>query len=242
VKRYFLIAILIGMSLDSTDAINQKLVMALESSLDGALKNDRTIELKLGTDFLDRRGTVIFLSRKLGKKRMIELARSGEKELPILFLPHWNAWVTEVNSRKTSETWIFGQYVNAALASENDVEDWHTHNDIGEDWISPEKKLERSLGWTVPSVDDLFRTYNKSIHRHANFKAVIANIYGTTSYWYDGSHYPKSIDVESALEEEAEKLYEEVSKSSIQGLEKTIGKHKGLIKLEFHPYPPAKAR
>lgn len=221
-------------------AMGQEQVAALQASLDGALQDDPPIVLVVGTDFSAEPGTVIFLSRDAGMRRMVALARSGEPELSMLFLPRWEAWITETKVRMPDETRIDTRYIAAALAREVEVELWHTHNDIGEELVDAEERRKRSLRWAMPSAEDFLQLceFARDIP-NAGARGVVAGIYGVTEYWNDDPQWAQPLYVRFALRNEAEQLNHRVGDESIAGLQKFAGAHRGVMRLRFTPVPGA---
>lgn len=219
-------------------ASNHLTVEALQSLLDSILQDDGQIVLTEGTDFLAPPGTVIFLSRELGMERMVSFARAGEPELSMLFLPNWEAWITETVERKIAENIIDTRYTTAALVAGMEVELWHTHNDIGETLTDEEKLRKRSLQWTMPSSADLNQLYAFATEiPEAKFRGVIANIYGVTSYWNDNPLWAQSTFIKFVIEEEANWLNMKASELSVTELGSFAENHEGFMRIQFQPVP-----
>ena len=235
--RMFLVFI-VGCLLISSEVWYQQSVKALQYSLNFALEDDELIILTPGTDFLASPGTVIFLPRKLGMERMIKLARTGEPELSMLFIPRWEAWITDTVVREIYENRIDIKYALAALASEIDTELWHTHNDIGEELTDERERQKRSLRWTMPSSADLNQIYEFArIIPDAKFSGVIAHIYGTTTYWNDSPSWTQPTYVSYAIKEEAKRINWEAGELHVSQLQEFAQKHDGFMKLWFEPAP-----
>jgi hypothetical protein len=211
-------------------------LIALEKSLDSALENDEPIQLTESTDFYAPHGAVIFLSRKAGTERMIAIARSGEPELCMVFLPQWNAWITDTKTRKPDESRIEPRYIVAALGAGMDVEGWHTHNNLGQSVSSEEEAWKRSIRWTMPSPEDLIQLY--SLAREipgGKLKGVVASIYGTMTYWNDDPSWAAPQYVRHAIRNEGHKLNLQAGEVPLGGLSKYAKAHKGFVKLKFEP-------
>src|SRR5262245_54454236 len=74
----------------------------LQNQLNFALDEKEKVNLRLGYDFEERAGAVIYLNRDAGVRQLINLARRGADEVGLLFLPRRDAWVTMSISRSSN--------------------------------------------------------------------------------------------------------------------------------------------
>jgi hypothetical protein len=207
----------------------------LENSLNRAFP-DAPIKLKIGTDFEDQAGTVIFISREQGMEKMVSIAREAKPELSILFLPARQAWIAISKSRETEQVESDKRYIEAALMTEEEVELWHTHNDEGVSEISEEKHKKLSMMWAMPYTDDFVQIYKYAREiPNSKLTGVVANIYGITIYKSNDPELGNAIYKKSAVMNEAEQLRLSVENASPSDLENLASSHKGFIKLTFLP-------
>lgn len=216
-------------------ASDHKSLAKLQATLDGALEDDEAINLVASTDFLSPPGSVIFTSRAEGSRRMVALARSGEPELSMLFLPRWKAWITDTTVRMRDRARIDTRYATAALVLDMEAELWHTHNNVGDELADDHKLFKQSLRWTMPSSDDLLQLYEfKRDIPGARLRGVIASIYGLTMYGGpDDPSWAQALYVRFALRTEAEKLHDEAGELSVKKLSGYARAHDGFMRLEF---------
>jgi hypothetical protein len=219
-------------------------VIRLQSILNNALQDNPPIVFTEGIDFKSPPGTIVFLSRKSGIEKMIKLARAGEPELSIIFLPRWKAWITVTTIRNFDETKIDSKYVFAALASKMETELWHTHNDIGQELAHYEGCRKRSLQWIMPSPQDLLQLYGfvKDSPPGARLRGVIASIYGVLTYWNDDPLWAQATYINYALIMEGHKLNREAGKLLIGEFQSFAQAYKGFIRLRFEPAPKSIGR
>ncbi len=210
----------------------------LQRLLDSTFFDDKPIMLTRGADFTAKAGTVIFLSRKLGTERMVKLARSGEPELAMLYLPKWDAWITETEVRTVNTTRIDLRFLSAAIGSGIDVELWHTHNDVGPELYSDEEIRKRSMSWTMPSATDMVQLYEfeRQVKGNAKICGVIANIYGVTTFLTDASLWQREPPtVGYALNGEGYSLNFKAGEVKLPELQEFARTYKGLVRLKFEP-------
>ena len=234
--RVILVALFVSATGAKADG-NRDDLSALQSSLDSALTDDAPISLSLGDDFTGPAGTVIFLSREEGAKRMIALARAGEDELAVMYLPEFGAWIIATMVRKSDEVSLDSRYAVAAIALKTDVELWHTHNDIGPELLSEALSERRSIGWAMPSKEDMINIYSfESLTDDAKVTGAIAGIYGVTRFWTDDSLWEiEPIHVGYKLMGEAYTMYYKVGEITLVQLCGFARQYRGLIRLEFEP-------
>jgi hypothetical protein len=206
----------------------------LEKRLDQIMADDKPIVLTLGSDFLQAPGTVIFLSRKAGIAILIALARSDEPELAMLYLPEWEVWITQTRVRNKADLRIDGRYVQAAMVAGLKVEYWHTHNSFTPDILTAEERYQRSIQWTMPSPVDLRQFYDLSRDiPGARMLWFIASTHGITTYWNDDKEWATPIYVRSAVQNEADQLYNKTGKLALKDLPQFAASHKGFVSLKF---------
>jgi hypothetical protein len=128
----------------------------------------------------------------------------------------------------------------AALATEPMTECWHTHNNVGEP-VSRARSLRRSVQWTFPSPDDLLHLYVLAREiPEANFRCVIANIYGLTSFWNDEPEWAGPLYLRFAIRAEGKKLYDDAYRLQVRNLKEFMENYRGSFKLSFEPFEPGK--
>jgi hypothetical protein len=232
VKRLLALALcslLLSGCLGSTHRLTQ-----LQNLLDSAVQTDETIVLKPGNDFTSTPGTVIFLSRREGMKRMVELARKGEDELAMLYLPEWKAWITETKYRAPDEARIDIKFLAAALELDMETEHWHTHNNVQRIEPSPEELKKRGLQSTMPSPEDLRQYYLFCNHYPgAKFSGVIVSIHGALKYWNYDPEWAVPQYIGFAVLQDAHQLHFRVSDVSPNNLPEFARSYTGHVKLNF---------
>lgn len=235
-KRYVTLLAILATSFLTQGCAHQR-YHALERSLTLAHDSDTPLALKLGSDFLDTPGTIIFRSRREGLQHLIELARAGEPELFMIYLPMRKAWLTASTVREIDTVRLNSRYVVAALLSEPRVEIWHTHNNIGHETdLGKKRKLERA--WTMPSTGDLLQMYDY-MHEipSKTFRGCIAHIHGTTCYWNDTLNWAQPIYVRWALLLEGDRLIDDAMNQDIADLKKFAKKHEGVFRIKVTLMP-----
>ena len=222
-------------------AATHRSVHALESALNAALEDDDPITLVEGTDFESLPGTVIFVSRNEGRRRMIAIARAGDPELCMLFIPSWEAWITVTTVRRMDEAWSESKYTQAVLALQRGSEFWHTHNNLPDPEHAPrdaEEVRQQALWWTMPWISDLHQIYDfEHDMPFVRFRGVVAHIYGTTTYFRDenlSEEWAQPIYIRFALGKEAENLRIKAgNNTSLQDLKEFAATYRGIIRLSF---------
>jgi hypothetical protein len=212
-------------------------VEKLSAILNEALTDDEPIKLVLGTDFLAEPGTVIFLSKDAGMKRMVEFARRNELEFSILFLPEWEAWITETKIRLPSFVKTNTSYLDAACSAGLKVGIGHLHNAIEIEPLPAGIREDYVLQTTMPSDTDFLQLYAVTReYPNADVFEFVSNILGVTYFAGSEKGWSAPIYVHYAVQQEGVKLNKEVRKlSSEKELPKFAKKHEGFIRLWFEP-------
>ena len=214
----------------------KKSIPSLQKILDSVIDDDEQIKLVEGKSFLDKPGSVIFLSREMGKERMIELARSDQAELSILFIPKWEVWITQTTFRSVDQVKFDKRYIIAALACDVVVENWHTHNNISSGVVDEETSKRRSIQWTMPSPNDLLQCYDYARDMPgAKYYGVIASIHGITTYWNHDPLWATPTYVRYAVRTEADIFWRETAKLTLEELPQYAKNHQGFVNLRFEP-------
>lgn len=231
----------------TADARNHKVLSSLQKELNEALTNDKEIILIEGKDFESEVGTVIFISRTEGMKRMVDLAREGKNELSVMYLPRWRAWITESVERAVDNAKNDLRYRKAALKTEARIELWHTHSSVGVEaqLENRKKREERALFWITPSLLDLWQLYDCAENNpKENFVGVIATPYGALSFWsteYRALETPFNPIygdlVERSYISEVENLQLVMSNAQPKDIAKLAGAYRGIFFLKFEPIP-----
>ncbi len=242
-KKHLAVAFLICcLSFESRQALNQRLLVALELSLDGALEYDSNMNLTLGTDFLSPKGTVIFLSKDEGMRRMVEFARKNELEFGMIFLPEWNAWITESVRRLDSFLILDSKYMTAACSAGIKTGIGHIHNTLEIDIEPLEEYQGLVIQSTMPSDIDLMQF--DSVTRdcpYADIFGFITHVFGVT--YYAGSERGWAIPeyVHFAVKQEAIDLNRSARRLSSELMLPTFTEgHKGFVRLWFEFLPQEK--
>lgn len=213
----------------------------LSSALLAAHDGPEPLVFQEGTDFLAPLGTIIFLSREEGIQRLVALARAGEPELAMLYLPNRGAWVTTTKERGIDTVRSDSRYVDAAMLIEPVIELWHTHNAINPDPASPPPSPQLLLKWTMPTAQDLQQLYDNS-HGISGVlvRGNIAHIYGTTEYWNDTPGWAEPRYIRTALVSLSNHIRNEVGEMRIEDLENFPQEHEeyeGMMKFRVTRYP-----
>ncbi|HTY40228.1 MAG TPA: hypothetical protein VMC43_04030 [Candidatus Paceibacterota bacterium] len=218
----------------------RRVVRALEAQLQTVVaEGERPIALRWGTAFTEPEGAVIFISRAAGRRRLVAMARTGEPELQILFLPRLQAWVTHTVWRSPDKVRIQTIYAGAAIRTEPDepgLELWHVHNNLPD----PETPnvLPQPLDSVTPSWEDLTQFF--MFAREApttRIKGVIAHVYGTTEFWCERPDWTESRFVSTALHHESVRMADHVAAFTPAKLAEALATYDGIFKLRFTPVP-----
>ncbi len=230
----------------TAEARNRKTLSSLQQALNEALHDDGPINLIQRKSLEGDSGTVVFMSRNKGMKRMITLARDGKDELSVMYLPRWQAWITESVERNVDGTRSDLRYRKAALISEPRVELWHSHSAKGIEASSSQRQREEyPLFWITPSVKDLFQLYGcAEINPKENFVGVIATPYGAMSFWsteyraMDTPFNPIFGDmIQRNYIEDVRKMQLAMRKAQPKDIAKLADAYRGIFFLRFEPSP-----
>lgn len=241
---------LFGLSVTVVNAEEQTTLLRLEMALNLALPEDPPIVLSIGTDFeTTKLGTVIFLSRAEGMKRMVEIARAQKDELGMLYLPCWEAWITTSTKRGIDHVKNDVKYFDAAIAAEPEIEIWHTHSAKG---VHPYLKIgenpdsEWAWYWITPSRVDLFQLYGfAEITGKENFRGMVANPHGVISYWshdYLGTANQRvNPEMASMMEriysKEVMHLQDAFRNAKPEEFQQRASAYRGVFVMRFEPVP-----
>jgi hypothetical protein len=154
----------------------------------------------------------------------------------MLYLPRWGAWITETTERTLHSLRLDSSYVLVSLATEDAVELWHTHNDVGE--ASDETHDQLTVQWTMPWIVDLLQLYEYSHDMPGpKLHCYIAHIYGVTGYWNDEPGWAEPLYLRFALRQEAQELNIGVADLKVGELPSFAARHQGFVHLQFQSMP-----
>ena len=239
-----MLALLMAAGLLATAPVPHRPVAELQALLDRVYSDDEPIVLREGTAFDAPPGTVIFLTREEGMRRMIAVALRNEPELGMLFIPEWSAWVTHTKLRMPEDLKIDSTYAAAAYGAELEAECWHTHPNHGPRVSAAGLRL-RLLRSTMPWIGDLHQMY--AFERDlgystptARFRGVIAHSYGITEYGRAddlGITWAQAAYPLQGLILEAGRMIDEVQRVESSQLTATAAAHTGMVKLRITRVP-----
>lgn len=212
----------------------------LTAELNAALENDGEITLRNGESFTDPAGSVFFISREAGARILVQMARDGDLELGMMYLPEWGAWITYSAERERYQLTVEPLYLDAALESLRFIEIWHTHTSDSM-MVGCGSEETRAREFAIPGPEDPVQMYLLLYDQpYAHLRGVVAGTLGITSYEPD-PHLPADWAVPRyirfALGSEVEQLRMEAGKVSTEKLPHLIRSHVGILRFTFEFVP-----